>query len=141
MNPLIIGGIGRLLERGLDILFPDPNVAAQHKIELLKMEQEGAFKELDMQLQLNLAQAKINEVEAASESLLKSGWRPAFGWVGVFVLVSELVIRPYLPWIMEVFGFHVPMIPSIDTEMFWPLIFGLLGLGGMRSWDKTKRTS
>lgn len=138
MNPLIIGGIGRLLERGLDIMFPDPSVAAQHKIELLKLQQEGAFKELDNELQANLAQARINEVEAASENIFKSGWRPAFGWIGVFIMVSELVVRPYLPWLMETFGFHVPPIPSIDTEMFWSLIFGLLGLSGLRSWDKRR---
>lgn len=138
MNPLAMGGIVDLISKGLDIMFPDPAVAAQHKVELLRLQQEGAFKELDNDLQLNLAQIKVNEVEASSEQLFKSGWRPAFGWVGVFVLVSELVIRPYLPWVMEVFGFHVPTIPSINTEMFWPMIFGLLGLGGLRSWDKRK---
>lgn len=140
MNPLLIGPIAELLSKGLDRLFPDPEQRAKAQMEMLKLEQEGAFKELDAQLQVNLAQAAVNKEEAGSTSLYKSGWRPAFGWVGVFVLLSEFILRPYLPWAMEVFGFHVPQLPSIDTEMFWPLIFGLLGLSGMRTFEKTKRT-
>lgn len=136
MNPLLIGPLFSFLEKGIERLFPDPEQQAKAKMDLLKMDQEGLFKELDAELQQNLAQAAINKEEAASVSIFKSGWRPAFGWAGVFVLISELILRPYLPWLMEVFGFYVPPIPSIDTEMFWPLIFGLLGLGGMRTFEK-----
>lgn len=139
MNPLIIGPVLELLSKGLDRWFPDPEERAKAQLDLIKLQQEGAFKELDAQLQLNLAQAAVNKEEAGSLSLFKSGWRPAFGWVGVFVLLSEFIFRPYLPWCMEVFGFHVPPLPGIDTEMFWPLIFGLLGLGGMRTFEKKTR--
>ena len=138
MNPIFVGPIFELLNKGIERWFPDPEQKAKAQLDLVRMQQEGLFKELDIQLQSNLAQMRINEVEAQSDNLFKAGWRPSFGWVGVFVLVSELIMRPYLPWIMEVFGFYVPMIPSIDTEMFWPLIFGMLGLGGMRTYEKKK---
>lgn len=138
MSPLLAATLPDLLIKAMDKIFPDPSVAAEQKLKILELQQAGEFKALEVELQQQLGQIEVNKIEAASESVFKSGWRPAFGWVGVFVLVSELVVRPYLPWLMEVFGFYVPQIPSIDTEMFWPLIFGLLGLGGMRSWDKRK---
>lgn len=138
MNPLFVGPIVDLISKGLDRAFPDPAEKAKVQMDLAKMEQEGVFRELDAHLQTNLAQIRVNEAEASSENLFKAGWRPAFGWAGVFVLCSELILRPYLPWLMEVFGFYVPPIPSIDTEMFWPLIFGILGLGGIRTLEKNK---
>lgn len=136
MNPMFIGPIFEVISKGLDRWFPDPAEKAKHQLDLMKMAQDGEFKELDAQVQTALAQLRVNEVEAASENMFKAGWRPAFGWAGVFVLCSELILRPYLPWIMEVFGFYVPPIPSIDTDMFWPLIFGMLGLGAYRTYEK-----
>ncbi|GAB3463776.1 3TM-type holin [Azotobacter salinestris] len=63
----------------LDRLIPDPEAKARAQLELLRLQQEGAFKELDAALQVNLAQAKINEVEAASQSGFQAGWRPLAG--------------------------------------------------------------
>ena len=138
MNPLAITTVTGLISKGLDILFPDPAVAAQHKIDLLKLQKEGMLEELDAELKGQLAQLEVNKIEAASDNIFKSGWRPAFGWVGVFALASQYIVRPFAPWLMEVFGVYVPPIPSIDMEALWPLIFGLLGLGGLRSWDKRR---
>ncbi|GAB3390480.1 holin family protein [Azotobacter armeniacus] len=81
----------------LDKLIPDPEQKAKAQLELLKLQQEGAFKELDAALQVNLAQAKINEVEAASQSGFQAGWRPLAGYVCVAGLAYEFLARPLLP--------------------------------------------
>lgn len=129
--PSVIELVGRYI--------PDPEKKAEMQLEVMKLQQDMTKTELEAQVAQNVGQMEINKAEATSESLFKSGWRPAFGWIGAFVILMELVVRPFLPWLMEVFGFYVPPIPSIDSEMFWPLIFGLLGLGGMRTFEKSKK--
>ncbi|MFC0669488.1 3TM-type holin [Azotobacter chroococcum] len=64
----------------LDKAIPDPEAKARAQLELLRLQQEGAFKDLDAALQINLAQAKINEVEAASQSGFQAGWRATSAW-------------------------------------------------------------
>lgn len=136
MDPIGINGITDVIKKGLDIIFPDPAVAAQFKLDLLKEENQARLAMLaDETSRLN-AQVAVNQAEAASGSAWASGWRPAFGWIGAFVVLSQFVLRPFAPWMMEVFGMHVPPIPSIDIEALWPLIFGIMGLSWNRSMDK-----
>ncbi|GAB3484474.1 holin family protein [Azotobacter salinestris] len=123
----------------LDRLIPDPEQKARAQLELLRLQQEGAFRDLDAVLQVNLAQAKINEVEAASQSGFQAGWRPMAGYVCVAGLAYEFLIRPLLPWLLTVAGAaEVPPLPSLD-EVLFELVFGLLGLGTLRTADRWKR--
>ncbi|TBW08541.1 hypothetical protein E0E50_14000 [Azotobacter chroococcum subsp. isscasi] len=125
----------------LDRLIPDPEQKAAAQLELLRLQQEGAFRELDAALQVNLAQAKINEVEAASQSGFQAGWRPLAGYVCVAGLAYEFLIRPLLPWLLTVAGTtDVPPLPSLDDVLF-ELVFGMLGLGTLRTTDRWKRVS
>lgn len=125
----------------LDKVLPDAEAKAKAQLELLKLQQEGAFKELDVQLQVNLAQAKINEIEAAQANPFNSGWRPAAGWMCVAGLGYEFLVRPLLPWVLAVLQVpDVPPLPSLD-EVLFELIFGMLGLGTLRSADRWKRVN
>jgi hypothetical protein len=133
LDDLIAGIATPLIQR----LFPDPAQKAQAELELLKLQQEGQFKDLDNQLQLNLAQVGSNNAEAASESIFKSGWRPAVGWVCVSAFAYAGLGRPLIPFIAGLFGHEVPSLPPID-DVFTQLLFGMLGLGGLRSYEKIK---
>lgn len=126
------------VSRLLDKLIPDPEARAKAQLDLLKLEQDGAFKELDAQLQINLAQAEINKVEAASQNGFQAGWRPLAGYACVFGLAYEFLIRPLLPWALVVSGVEAPPLPSLDGVLF-ELIFGMLGLGTLRSADRWSR--
>ena len=138
MNPLLIGPIGSAVEKILDTVFPDPVEAARVKMEAAKMVQDGRLAELaDETARLN-AQVEVNKMEANSGNIWASGWRPAFGWMCAAVVFSQFIMAPYLPWLMEVFGFYAPPVPKMDMEMLWPLVFGLLGLSWNRSQDKAK---
>lgn len=138
MTPLVVGGIVDIISKGLDVIFPDPAVAAQYKLELLKEDNQARLRELEMGVQQNLAQIEVNKMDAASGDKWASGWRPMFGWMCGAVVFSQFILAPYLPWLMEVFGFFVPPIPKIDMEYFWPLVMGMLGLSWNRSQDKAK---
>ena len=122
----------------LDKVLPDADAKAQAQLELVRLQQEGALKELDASVQLALAQAKINEIEAAQSGLFQSGWRPAAGWICVAGLGYEFLLRPILPWALAVYGADAPPLPSLDDVLF-ELVFSLLGLGAMREYGRKNR--
>jgi hypothetical protein len=126
-----------LVSKALDLIFPDPKVAMEHKIAVLKLDQEGAFKQLDADVSLALAQIAVNKEEAASTSLFKSGWRPAVGWVCVLGLAYQFVFRPLVGWAAQLYlGATIPLPPMLDMETLMTLLAGMLGLGSMRTWEK-----
>lgn len=122
----------------LDKVIPDPEARAKAQLDLLRLQQEGQFKELDVQLQVNLAQAEINKIEAASQSGYQAGWRPLAGYVCVAGMGYEFLLRPLLPWALSVYGADAPPLPSLDGVLF-ELVFGMLGLGTLRTADRWKR--
>lgn len=102
--------------------------------EKMQLELEG--RKLDQAL--DLAQIEVNKVEAASSSLFTSGWRPYIGWgCGTAFLYSAL-FEPMLRFIAQVgFGYSGPF-PQLDTNMTMQVLFGMLGMAGMRAWEKGK---
>jgi len=89
-------------------------------------------------------QTAINMEEAKSDSLFKSGWRPAVGWVCVAGLAFTFVVKPLLPWMVQVgcliFGYVsvLPPMPDIPMADLVILLGGMLGLGGMRTFEKLR---
>lgn len=116
-------------------LIPDPAAKAQMQLDTLKLAQAGEFKEIDSQLQAQLAQVEVNKIEAASPSLLNSGWRPAAGWVCVLGLAVTFLIAPLATWAAALVG-HPIVFPALDMGTLMTLLGGLLGLGSMRMVEK-----
>jgi hypothetical protein len=140
--PVVAALIPAVIEaasKALDRIFPDPNQAAQAKLELLKMQQQGEFKQLDADVQLALQQMQINMIEASSTSVWSSGWRPGAGWAGVAGMAYTALLQPLLSWAAAVKGWPQP--PDIGSDELWAVMFGLLGLGTMRSFDKARGTT
>ena len=135
MTPLIGGLIDAGL-KGLDRVLPDPAQKAAAQLELLKLQQAGEFRVLEADLQLALAQTKINEVEAASPDLFKSGWRPGAGWICVLGLAYQFLAQPLLAWGSTIQGYPAP--PVLQLGDLYGLLFGMLGLGAYRSVERVK---
>lgn len=139
MNPLLLGGVFEIGKTIIEKVWPDPEVQAKAQIELLKLQQEGAFRELDVDLQLKMAQIELNKIEAAQNGAFKGGWRPAVGWICAAGLLYEFLIRTILPWTLTVIlGHEVPAMPSLDNVLM-ELLFAMLGLGMYRSYEKTRK--
>ena len=120
-----------LIKTGLDKFFPDADTELKGKLE-------AAASEINNSYQLQLSQLEINKVEAGSTSLFVSGWRPAIGWVcGVSLLYAALV-EPIARFIATVLFTYTGMFPIINTELTLQILLGLLGLAGMRSYEKSK---
>mgnify|MGYP003141165371 FL=1 len=82
--------------------------------------------------ELALAQIKVNQEEAKG-NWFQSSWRPLIGWISGLSLGINYMVSPILA------GFGV-IIPQADMSVMMPLMFGMLGIGGMRSFDKLKKT-
>ena len=90
-------------------------------------------KELDPQKLIEL-QSEINKVEAQHRSIFVSGWRPFTGWICAVALLYNFVLRDLAIW---AFGIEqVP--PALQMEHLMTVLYGMLGLGGMRSLEKIK---
>lgn len=133
--PLLVPVLGDAVRRVLDSVFPDPAQRAEAELRLRQLEQEGTF---EQKAALALAQGQIatNQAEAAG-GWWRAGWRPAAGWVCVFALAFEFVIAPLGSWGLAIAGHPVPAPPRLDAVLF-ELLFGLLGLGALRSFDKLR---
>jgi hypothetical protein len=121
----------------LDKILPDPQQAADAKIKVLEMAQRGELAVLDADMKLAMGQMEVNKVEAGTD-LFRGGWRPATGWTCVFGLVYQFLLQPLLPWVVLVFGGSVPPLPSIDNETLMVLLTGMLGLGGLRTFERVR---
>jgi hypothetical protein len=135
--------IGTLLGIGgkiIDRLFPDPEQKAKAQLELLKLQQQGELAALSSDLQIALAQAQTNAFEAQNPSIFVAGWRPAIGWVGAAAIAYCYLVYPTANAVLAAFKPGASL-PAIDLGQLWPLIFGMLGIGGFRTFEKVKGVS
>ena len=82
--------------------------------------------------QLALEQIKVNQEEAKG-NWFQSSWRPLIGWICGLSLLINYMLSPICA------GFGI-IIPQADMSVMMPLLFGMLGIAGMRSYDKKQRT-
>ena len=79
-----------------------------------------------------MAQIEVLKADAKG-NWFQSSWRPLIGWISGLSLGINYMVAPICA------GFGV-MIPQADMSVMMPLMFGMLGIGGMRSFDKAKKT-
>ena len=129
MNPLILGSVFELGKDLIGRFFPDKSEAAKVEAEFLRMAAEGELKQV-------IAQLEINAREAQHQSIFVAGWRPFFGWLGGAGLAYAVIVQPILSWIASIKGWPVP--PDLNIDLLWVVITGMLGIGGLRTFEKTK---
>lgn len=132
MNPLVLAPILEVGKTLIDRFFPDKEAARAAEAEFLRLAMDGELKQV-------IAQLEINAREAAHPSVWVAGWRPFFGWVGGTAFAYVGVLQPLFSWYAATHGMPPP--PSIDTEFLWVVVSGLLGIGGLRTYEKTKNVS
>ena len=94
--------------------------------------------ELAMTLpKMDMAQMEVNKAEAAHGSIFVAGGRPFIVWVCGFALAFEFLGRPLVQWGLLMYGSDV-VLPELDTDKLYPILMGLLGLGTLRTFEKSK---
>lgn len=134
-------GLGAIFNMGskiIDKIWPDKAEAERAKIELFKMTQAGEFEELEAEIQRARMQVDVNIEEAKSGSLFRGGWRPFAGWVCGLGLLYSVLLQPIVTGLVratvpEMVAFSMP---DVDTSVLMTLLLGMLGLGGMRSFER-----
>lgn len=127
-------------EKLIDRFVPDPEQKAKAILELKKEENAQALQEMTLELQAMQSQTNINQEEAKSSSFFVAGWRPWIGWVCGVAFAYHFVLQPLTVFLLASYGHKVDL-PAFDMEALNTVLLGMLGLGGMRSFDKLKGTS
>ncbi len=86
------------------------------------------------------AQIEVNKEEASHASMFVSGWRPAVGWVRCFGLACNFLVVPVANFGLSVSGSSL-LVPALDLGEMMPVLLGMLGLGGLRTYEKTKNVA
>tara|TARA_R110000796_G_scaffold63156_1_gene145617 strand:- start:357 stop:758 length:402 start_codon:yes stop_codon:yes gene_type:complete len=86
--------------------------------------------------QAMLAQIEVNKAEAASGSVFKGGWRPFIGWVCGAAFAYHFVLQPFIVFVVAAAGITIPELPTFDMGSLMTVMMGMLGLGGLRSYEK-----
>lgn len=127
--PLPLIPILEVAGRVLDRIIPDKAAAEKAKAEFAAVAQSQEF-------QVQLAQIGVNQEEAKSASIFVSGWRPFVGWSCGVALCYAAILEPLLRFGAVVLFGYSGKFPVIDTMLTLQVLFGLLGLGGLRTWEK-----
>jgi hypothetical protein len=121
MLELLINPISTLLDK----FIPDADEKAKLAHEIATMAQKQAHESA-------IAQVKVNEKEAQHRSIFIAGWRPFIGWTCGIALFYHFIVQPVLMFFMD------KPAPSFDMSTLSTILMGMLGLGGLRTFEKYK---
>ncbi len=110
----------------VDKFIPDPEARRKAEGELRSSLQDW-----------DKAQMDVNKAEATSGVTMAATWRPAIGWVCAIALAFQFVLAPIGSWVAALAGVEMVPAPKLDG-MLWELMFGMLGFGGLRTFEKIK---
>ena len=126
----ILSAILPVAETVIDRLVPDKNAKSKAMREMEKALVDAHAKGM-------LGQLEINKVEAGHRSIFVAGWRPMCGWICAAALGFHFIVAPVVQWAGTIGGWHLP-IPEFDMSSLMTILLGMLGIGGMRAFDKFK---
>lgn len=130
MIQALIGPVTGLLDKFIED--KDQKNALAH--EIATMSQKHAQ-------ELAKSQIEVNKIEAASRSTFVAGWRPFVGWTCGVALAYHFVLQPLALFGITVAGVEMSPLPSFDMDTLLTVLLGMLGLGGLRTLEKTKGVS
>ena len=129
LGGLLGGGKGGALEtisKVVDELHTSEEEKLDKKILMQRLQQKLAEKQLD-----------VNAKEASHRSVFVAGWRPAIGWCGAMALFFAFILSPCIEWYAKFSGVDI-VPPAIETGPLLAIVTSMLGVAGMRSFEKAK---
>lgn len=134
MFPVILSAIQAFVKPILDKFIPD----AKDRLDAENMLMQAL-------MNADTAQLDVNKQEAAHANLFVAGWRPFIGWVCGASLAYSVIGFSFLNWILQVISqfttHNFPVLPAPDTTITLEILMAMLGLGGMRTFEKMKKVA
>lgn len=127
MIQALIGPVSGLLDKFIE----DKDQKAKLAHDLATMAERHAQ-------ELAKGQLEINKAEAQHRSLFVAGWRPFIGWTCGVALAYHFVLAPLILFGAGWAGASIPELPTFDMDSLMTVLLGMLGLGGLRTFEKTK---
>lgn len=131
---IVTDAIGGILSPVKDIIgevVVDPNKRDQINLQLQQLADQA-----DQRLSAELvAQINVNNTEASNKSLFVAGWRPFIGWVGGAGVAWSFVVGPLASYVAHLCG-SAAQLPTLDSTQLMTLVLAMLGIGGMRTYEK-----
>jgi hypothetical protein len=126
-----LGSVADLAKGLVDRFFP--NKSDEEKAQLAL-----TLAAMQNQAQMNQSQAEVNKVEAAGDSLFKSGWRPFVGWTCALACCWNWVALPVVKVVLILAHQDTSQLLPGDLSQMFPLLLGLLGMTAFRTYEKTQ---
>ena len=123
----LIGPVTGLLDKFIED--KDQKAALAH--EIATMSQKYAQ-------EIAQGQMAINQVEAANSNLMVSGWRPFIGWTCGLGMFGNFITIPFSNFVLALLELDI-VIPLVPLDTMMPVLMGMLGLGAMRTFEKTRK--
>ena len=115
----------------LDKFIPDADQKSKLAHEIATMSEKHHQEAL-------LAQLEINKAEAQSGSIFKGGWRPAVGWTCAIAFMYHFILKDLIIFGCAIAGVELPDMPDFDMGTLLTVLGGMLGIGGLRTYEKQK---
>ena len=133
ISSLIGGSVGDAFAKivGVFKVSPEKVLESQTELEKIRLALEAQL------VQQVTAQIEVNKVEAGSASMFVAGWRPAIGWICGLGLFVQFIVNPLATWGAALFK-HPIAFPALDLGTLMTLLLGMLGLGGLRTYEKVQ---
>ena len=131
----ILGG-GSLVEtvgKVIDSVHTSEEEKLAAKTKLKEIEAELSKKQMD----INLADAKSQATGIGG--IMQRSWRPLIGMSCALAIAWEFVIKQFLVFVLAAFSVQHNPLPELDTSTLFPLVTALLGMAGLRSFEKSKK--
>jgi|TARA_B100000676_G_C17741709_1_gene661738 hypothetical protein len=132
LGKLLSGGLVDSVGKIVDDLHVSEEEKQQAKAKLIELENQIKLKQMD----INLADAK--STAGGISGFLQRAWRPLIGFSCALAIFWEFVLSKFILFICGLFQYEVLNIPQLDMGTLMPLVMSLLGMGALRTFEKTK---
>lgn len=129
MIQALIGPVTGLLDKFIE----DKDQKARLAHDIATMSEKHMAEAMALNAQANIESAK-------SSSLFVAGARPAIMWVCCLGLLVNFFLMPIAEWAVAVYSPEtvLPDLKALQSGELMTLTLSLLGLGGLRTWEKSK---
>ena len=133
LSKILGGSLVDTVGKVIDSVHTSEEEKGQIRIKLQELENEINNK----QMEVNLADAQSTATDISG--LLQRSWRPLIGFSAAISIFWEFVLKNFIMFFLAVFEVQTQPLPSMDMEQLMPLVMALLGMAGLRTFEKSKK--